>query len=336
MHHNNKAILMRLANIAQTRKGCSFAVSCLIVTSLASITGRTAAEQDPCGGQPSSTKIGIAVTVKDRDAGYIANLSSNNFLAFVDKRQRPIAKVSHEDEPATIGLLVDTSGSIKESGESRFRLLRESIARLIQAGNKDNEYFLVVFSREARLVVDYTSNSKDILDAFSTLKLAGATVMYDACYLGLQKIVAGKFKKRALVLMSDGQDSYSTRQFSEIRRLLGETDVLLYAVNPVLSSISGTDPLSTFGNGLLTVMAESTGGSFTASTDSKKSNAAFEQIASELRNQYLVEFCSGDLASGERFHSLQVKLALDPSDARRYHHLSVRARKEFSLGRGLR
>lgn len=270
-----------------------------------------------------SSSVMLAVTVTDRRRNYVKGLTQFNFTVSDGKQEQQINAFSASDMPLSVGILLDTSMSV---GKDNLKPIREALNRFFQLSDKANQYFLIGFDTQPKLLHDWTSDTESVLKQLDVVRPDRATALYDACYLALEKLPRGRHQKQAIILISDGQDSTSNRSFTELKRLLEESDVLLYSIGV----LGGNDPGSSLrleGQNILEELSTTTGGAVFFPNGEKQLGAVFDMIAIELRNQYLISFAP-TTSDGKR-HSLKVKVALPPDAPREMQNLNVRTRKNF-------
>jgi len=135
----------------------------------------------------------------------------------------------------------------------------------------------------------------------------GNTALYDACYLGVEKVQRGGHPKRALLLISDGQDNNSRYTFNELRRLLKESDVVLYGIG-ILGGGDAGSSLGMEGQGILDELASVSGGKAFFPRSAAEMDDIFEQIALELRHQYSIGYKPNNFSNDGRWHKVKVKV----------------------------
>src|SRR5215510_7857073 len=163
--------------------------------------------------------ITFNVTVTDIYGRFVSGLSKNAFSIYDEKAQQDITFFSDEDAPVSVGVLFDVSGSM--SGDKVHRA-RDALAHFIQTSHDRDEYFLIGFNSRAQLLMDRTRDGQAVLDKLTFVQTKNNTALYDACYLGVERVQRGTHPKRALLLISDGQDNNSRYTFNELRRVLKE------------------------------------------------------------------------------------------------------------------
>ncbi len=171
--------------------------------------------------------ITLTVSVTDAAGNSVSGLDKRTFTVFDDKVPQEISFFSDEDAPASVGIVFDVSGSM--SGDKIMRA-REALARFIETSHHHDEYFLVDFNSRARLLLDKTRDSDAVLNKFTYVQPRGNTALYDAAYLGIEKVMHGVHTKRAILLISDGEDNNSRYTFKELRRRLQESGVVVYSI----------------------------------------------------------------------------------------------------------
>lgn len=282
-------------------------------------------------------RVSLHVTVTDKNGGFVAGLRASDFQISIDKKLAQIVSAEYLDSPVSVGIVFDASGSMVGSSESKtaktLAALRETLRQFMESGNPFNQYFLIAFNRKPQLLSDWTSEPATIVERFSGLNFYNRTTMYDACYLAVNKLQDGRHAKRALILVSDGQDNSSNYTFKQLKNYLQNTDVLLYSIdlatNPDISSI-GVE-----GRGILDELSSVSGGrAFLARDgDSRKEKdveLAFEALATELRSQYTISVVASDLKIGKKFHEIKAKVNPPAGTIGSMKDLRVRTRKGFS------
>ncbi len=248
--------------------------------------------------------ITLTVTVTDTYGRYVSGLGKSAFTVFDDKKPQEITYFSDDDSPVSVGVLFDLSGSM--SGE-KVKRARDALAKFIQTSHNSDEYFLIAFNSRAQLLLDKTRDGNAVLDKLTFVQTRSQTALYDACYLGVEKVQRGTHPKRALLLISDGQDNNSRYTFNELRRLLKESDVTLYGVG-ILSGSDAGSSMGMEGQGILDELANVSGGKAFFPRSSAEMDDIFEQIALELRHQYSIGFKPTNFNNDGRWHKLKVKV----------------------------
>ena len=168
----------------------------------------------------------VNVTVSDPDNKLVTDLKLENFQLFEDKIEQEIKYFSSEAAPLSLGIVFDVSRSM----ENKIDLARDAAARFLETGTPDDQYFLVEFANHAQLAEDFTTDISRLRDRIAFTPTKGATALYDAVYLGLSKVKAGQNPKKALLLITDGEDNHSRYSRGDIREFVRESDVGLVVI----------------------------------------------------------------------------------------------------------
>ena len=248
--------------------------------------------------------ITLTVTVTDTYGRYVSGLNKNAFNILEDKQPQEITFFSDDDAPVSVGVIFDVSGSM---GGDKIKKAREALSKFIQTSHNADEYFLIAFNSRAQLLLDKTRDGNAVLDKLTFVQTRGNTALYDACYLGVEKVQRGAHPKRALLLISDGQDNNSRYSFNELRRLLKESDVVLYGVG-ILSGGDAGSSLGMEGQGILDELANVSGGKAFFPRSDVEMDDIFEQIALELRHQYSIGYKPTNFTNDSKWHRIKVKV----------------------------
>lgn len=255
--------------------------------------------------------ISLRVTVTDKSGRSVNGLPQSAFTIFDEKRQQEISFFDEDDSPVTVGIVFDLSGSMTEAKVKR---AREALARFMETGHDDDEYYLITLQHGgATLALNGTRDHEAVLDKLAKVAGHGKTALFDACHLGVNKVLKGAHRRRALLLISDGQDNNSHHTFEELRTVLTESDVSVYSIGV---GEAGNDEQSIRGDEVLRDVAEATGGEFFRPGSSEEMYEVFERIALELRRQYSIGFRPTGFTPDGKWHRLKVKLAQTPDRPR--------------------
>lgn len=267
-----------------------------------------------------SDLITLTVTVTDTYGRFVTGLGKQAFTIIDEKVPQEITFFSDEDAPVSLGVIFDVSGSM--SGDKIMRA-REALQRFIETSHTRDEYFLIGFNNRAQLLLDRTRDSDALLDKLTFVQTRGQTALYDAAYLGVERVTRGAHQKRAVLLISDGQDNSSRYTFNELRRLLKETDVIIYAVGIVSGHDDST--LGYTGRSILEELAGVSGGKAFFPSTSAEMNDTFERIALELRTQYSIGYRPTNFANDGKWRKIKVKV----QPPRGFPRLFVRGREGY-------
>jgi len=248
--------------------------------------------------------ITLTVTVTDTYGRYVSGLNKNAFSVFDEKQPQEITFFSDDDSPVSVGVIFDVSGSM--SGD-KIKRARDALSKFIQTSHDSDEYFLIAFNSRAQLLLDKTRDGNAVLDKLTFVETKNQTALYDACYLGVEKVQRGVHPKRALLLISDGQDNDSRYTFNELRKLLKESDVVLYGIG-ILSGSDAGSSMGMEGQGVLDELAGVSGGKAFFPRSAAEMDDIFEQIALELRHQYSIGYKPESFTNNGKWHKIKVKV----------------------------
>jgi Ca-activated chloride channel family protein len=265
--------------------------------------------------------ITLTVTVTDTYGRFVSGLNKKAFTVLDEKTPQEITFFSDDDAPVSVGVVFDVSGSM--NGE-KIKRAREALSKFIETSHNSDEYFLIGFNSRAQLLLDKTRDGSAVLDKLTFVEPKSNTALYDACYLGVEKVTRGAHPKRAVLLISDGQDNNSRYNFSELRKLLKESDVVIYSVG----ILGGADAGSQFGmegQAILDELSSVSGGKAFFPRTAAEMDDIFESIALELRHQYSIGYKPSNFANDGKWHKLKVKI----TPPRGLPHLFVRSKEGY-------
>jgi Ca-activated chloride channel homolog len=252
-----------------------------------------------------STLVLIPVTVTDPYNRFVTGLEKENFKLFEDKKEQEIVQFASEDAPLSIGVVFDCSGSMG----SKLEKSRQAVAQFFRTANPEDEFFLVQFNDTASLAEPFTRNLEEIQNRLAFTQSKGRTALLDAVYLALHEMKKAKNPRKALLLITDGGDNNSRYTENEIKNLVKEADVQIYAIGiyePIGSRSRTPEELA--GPGLLTEIAEQTGGRQYAVENLAELADIAAKIGVELRNQYILGYAPHNQEHDGKYRRVEVKL----------------------------
>lgn len=278
----------------------------------------------------------LTVTVTDQGGRYVTGLQKGDFRIYVDGIQRPLEFLRRDaNTPVSIGILVDTSGSM----EPKIPQARAAIAQFIRDLNANDDIFLYAFSDQQFLLQPFTTNHDLVMRRLGLLHAYGDTAIFDTIIDGLYTIDRGRYDKKALLVVTDGMDNASRATLPRVVGRARRMGVLIYSIgigNPNSSRVGfGIGPLLLGGNRdhvdaeMLRALSTETG----ARTyllgevgDGELLRQDCTAISNELREQYTAGFVVPD-PSMAGYRSLRVDILGRPE-------LTVRTRKGVTVGPG--
>lgn len=253
--------------------------------------------------------ISVNVTVLDKQGRPLVGLDKNAFSVTDNKVPQEIAFFSDADAPASIGIVFDYSASMTEK---KIKRAREALARVLENSHEQDEFFLVGFNSQARLLVDHTQNADALVQSLVGVRPEGQTSLYDACYLAVEKASRGKHARKAIILISDGEDNKSLYSYEELHRLLAESNVTIYAIG--LSDDVNMPSLLT--QEVLDGLTSVSGGKAYYPEDTGEMNEAFDRISVQLRHQYSIGYRPSNFSRNGSWRRIKIHVR-SPADAPR-------------------
>ena len=181
--------------------------------------------------------INVTATVTDGDGRFVSGLGKEDFTVYEDGERQEVTHFSNERVPVSLGIALDASGSMSSD---KMAAARSAIDRFIyDLLGEDDELFFLEFANRPELVQAWTTDRREISRAVGRVRPAGGTAMYDAIADALPMAGVGRHTKKALLVISDGNDTSSATSVGELRRLIRESEVLVYALG-----VDGTAPVA--------------------------------------------------------------------------------------------
>jgi Ca-activated chloride channel family protein len=297
--------------------------------------------------------INVTATVTDDDGRFVAGMRKEYFIVYDDNDRVDVTHFSNERVPVSLGILLDTSGSMTPDKMSS---ARGAIERFIRMLGAEDEMFLARFANVPEMVQGWTKDRRLLARALDSLYAGGGTAMYDGIADALPMAQRGKNRKKAIVVISDGNDTSSATTPRELKEMIRQSEVLVYAVGvdsrlqsaarggfpprdpfPIPFPIPGRrrfpvpPPIGsggTFGRGAgdgldagaLRQITDDTGGRTEVVRDFADLDGATTRIADELSKQYYLGYASPGKKDG-RWHTIKVEI--------RDRRLTVRARRGY-------
>jgi Ca-activated chloride channel family protein len=328
-------------------------------------TAALAAQQKPqepgFSFRTSASLVNVTVTVTDANGRFVPGLRKEDFEVFEDGKPVAVTHFDNERVPVSLGLVMDTSGSM--AGE-KMVAAKSAVERFLYGLlDQKDEVFLYQFESQATLVQDWTTDRRAVSNALARIRANGGTAMYDAAAESVPMAQSGSQRKKAVVILSDGNDTSSQIDVASVQQLIRETEVLVYAIGidasgrsasrqpsytppvakiPVPSPFPGRRPpvysppqqpapqrasRSSGSDGVdeakLRSITDDSGGRTEIVYSARDIDAATSAIADELSKQYFIGYAPNAPKDG-RWHTIEVRLKRG-----NYH---VRARRGYVAG----
>jgi len=275
---------------------------------------KPAAPQPPASAEKSDelrtivvdvTRVSMLFTVTDRKGRFVTDLTKDDFEVIEAKKPQTVQDFTAEsDLPLRLGILVDTSNSIRD----RFRFEQEAASEFIKSVVRSNQdrAMVVRFDTSAELASDLTSDTDSLERVIRDLRPGGGTALYDALFYACRDKLSQdqpkhKFR-RAVVILSDGDDNQSHYTRDQALEMAQKADVVVYAISTNISRIE------TDGDKVLKYFAEETGGRAFFPFKVEDLEQSFENIANELRHQYNIAYRPEPLKTDGLFHTVDLRV----------------------------
>jgi Ca-activated chloride channel family protein len=244
----------------------------------------------------------VPVTITDPMNRLVTGLDRDNFNLFEGRDQQVIKTFSSEDAPISLGVIFDMSGSMG----TKIERAREAVMEFFKTANPQDEFFMITFADKPEEISDFTNSVDDIQAKLVYTIPKGRTALLDAIYLGVTKMRQAKYPKKALLIISDGGDNHSRYTEGEIRSMVKEADILIYAIG-IYDHYFSTDE-ERLGPALLSDITELTGGrAFTIDNPNDLADVS-TKIGIELRNQYVLGYRPKNPGHDGKWRKIKVKL----------------------------
>ncbi|MGA3024163.1 MAG: VWA domain-containing protein [Bryobacteraceae bacterium] len=250
-------------------------------------------------------RVNLLFTVTDKKGRFITDLTKDDFEVFENKKQQNIMQFTAEsDLPLRLAILIDTSNSIRD----RFRFQQEAASEFIRVALRPelDKAMIVSFDSSAELVADLTSNAQELQKAIEGLRPGGGTSLYDAVFFAcrdklMQDQPMHKFR-RAMVILSDGDDNQSRYTRDQALEMAQKGDVVIYTISTNISHIP------TDGDKIMKYYAAETGGVAFFPFKAEDLAQSFINVANELRHQYNLYYRPEPLVADGRYHPVSVRV----------------------------
>lgn len=266
--------------------------------------------------------VSLTVSVTDRNGRAIEGLTPDDIEVYEDKIRQKIELYSMDDAPVSVGVIFDLSGSMQQKLDAA----RQSLKSFVENSHIEDDFFLLGFNQRARLLAE-SCDSENLASRLNMINAQGNTALYDAVYLGAEKIMLGRHRRRALLIISDGQDNASRYSVSQLRQQLKEIDVQLYCIGIGRAGTlgKGEQREQQRGHMILDDLAKMTGGKAFFITAASELENAMSRIALELRQQYSLAYAPTNQKRDGRWRKIQVRVNRPDS----VQSIIVRAREGY-------
>ena len=272
----------------------------------------------PAAFRTNAQMVLVPVSVTDRNGRTVEGLRAENFKIFEDQVPQQILSFTAEDAPCSVGLVLDVSGSMRNTLGSA----KSVVQSFFQTANSEDEFLLLTVSTQPDTISRFTTDIASLEDSVERASSGGMTALIDTVYLGLNDMRKARQPRRALLVLSDGVDNFSRYSKEELMRVALEADVQIYTII-VGNGSGGGSPGIPFrpsmvgkpidqarerqGPLLLEELSDKTGGlHFRVQNDAEAQEAA-AKLGRALRNEYVIGYQPASPGATGKYHRVHVK-----------------------------
>lgn len=261
----------------------------------------------------------LDVAVKDTAGRYVSNLTKNDFQVFDDGQRRQITQFSKVDDPVTVGLVVDDSGSMRNK---RPYVILAGLA-FAKESNLRDQFFVVNFNNAIvpglAAGIPFTNKLQQVRAALYFGMPEGQTALYDAIAYSLQHLEQSRLEKRTLIVVSDGKDNVSKLRFPELLKIIESSRATIYTIGIYDPDDYDTNPE------VLRQIAHVSGGEFFQPQNLDEVTPIFAKISEDVRNRYTIGFAPDEMHDKRQLRTIKVTAEENG------HRLRVRTRKSYAI-----
>ncbi len=248
----------------------------------------------------------VPVTVTDGMNRPVTRLKKDNFLLFEDEKPQHIRYFSAEDAPISVGILFDVSATMA----NKIVPARKALSEFFLNSHPEDDYFVITFADRPQLIADSTRSTDDVQRSLANVTPSGHTALLDAIHLGLAKLRSAQYRRRALLIISDGGDNWSRHKLREVQKEVEESGDVVYAMGlfndefPVLSALN-----EKFSKGLLNKVTQASGGRMLTVDNLHQFSDIAGAISKEMRSEYVLGYRSTNTARNGKWRKIKVRVA---------------------------
>lgn len=273
----------------------------------------------PAAFRTSAQMVLVPVTVTDHNGKTIEGLGAKDFNIFEDRVAQQIVSFTAEDAPCSVGLILDVSGSMRDSLDAAKSVTHS----FLESSNPRDEFLLLTVSTQPDSISNFTTDIANLEDNIERTSSGGMTALIDTVYLGLNHMRKAHQPRRALLILSDGIDNYSRYSKGELMRVALEADVQIYSIivtgrsggtssggapfRPSLAAKPIDQAREREGPNMLEELSEKTGGLYFHVRDGAEAREAAIKAGRALRNQYVIGYQPASSPATGKWHEVRVK-----------------------------
>jgi len=265
--------------------------------------------------QPSTPTFGVAievinltVSVTDNRARYITDLQTTDFAIFEDGVKQELSIFRHDDIPISLALVVDTSASMDE----KLPVAQQAAARFIKTLRPQDQAQVMQFNDRTTTLQEFTADQKALEEAVRRTQASGPTALHNALYVALKDLVkqkkATELRRRAIVLLSDGEDTASLVSDEQVLELARKSEIAIYSISLRPNRVAERNRQQfSQATHLLTALSRETGGQVYFPNSLSELDTVYDRIAEELRTQYSLGYVSSNVRKDGKWRRVVVR-----------------------------
>jgi Ca-activated chloride channel family protein len=281
---------------------------CLTLLAGAGLLFASARQQPPTfGGGIEIINLNIAVT--DAQSHYITDLAQKDFAVFEDGVRQELSLFTHEDLPISMALMMDTSASMDE----KLAQAQSAAVHFVKTERAQDLAEVIQFNDRATVLQDFTSDHTLLETAIRKTRASGPTALHNALYIALKDLEKQKsgthLRRRAIVLLSDGEDTASLITDDQVLDLARKTEIAIYPIGLRSGRVQDRERLSfSQAEHLMTALAHESGGQVFFPNSLSELDAVYDRIAEELRSQYSLGYVSNNRRRDGKWRRIVVRV----------------------------
>lgn len=272
----------------------------LVLLAAIAVFAQSKNPDEPATFRADAHLVVLHATVVNKSGHLLTDLTQKAFHVYENGAEQPIKKFLREDVPVSMGLIVDNSGSMR----TKRQRVEASALALVKASNRQDEVFIVNFNDEAFLDQPFTSDLKELERGLAKIDSRGGTAMRDAIRMSIDYLKEnGKKDKKVLVVVTDGDDNNSSGTLENLVKAAQQSEVLIYTVGLLSEEEKREAKRATRA---LNAIAEATGAKSYYPKELKDVNGVCQQVAHDIRSQYIIEYSPTNTALDGSFRQIKV------------------------------
>jgi Ca-activated chloride channel family protein len=249
--------------------------------------------------------VSITMTLLDKDERLVAGLSQDKFKVYEDGVEQAVQFFARGELPLKLVILLDVSVSMR----TRLEMAQEAAVRFVESLKPGDEVQVVEFGDRVLTLVEFTPNFTEVAEAIRSTEPDGATALYNAIYVSLkdfESFRAGEVDRRAIVVLSDGNDTRSVLGFEDVKAQARKSNVIIYAISLRASKADLEKEKYRNAKFELDLLAEESGGVSYAPGQLKDLTGVYDSILDELKGQYTLGYVSTNVEHDGAWRHLQI------------------------------